>query len=248
MSESTPETLSESTPETSRGKSSVQATADQQGVTDQPDVLLDVPQLKVDEIHLEVDSLQAHVSVLAEVLTLLRLQVGVDVSLQKVSLDIKGVEAAVTLKARLDEVAAIIDRVMKTIDDHPEILADLASGLGQTLRGLGQGSAGTLAAAGQGARSAAESVGQGAGSAVQSAGGDAGQAAGEVRRDAGDGGGTGEDNGLGPAAGGTARRTSSQGQQPGGPTSPSQPSQGGADQRSAETPAPRNGQQAQGDQ
>jgi len=241
--------MSENTQDTRRGESQVQGTADQQGVTDQqPDVLLDVPLLKVDEIHLEVDSLQAHVSVLAEVLTLLRLQVGVDATLQKVSLDIKGVEAAVTLKARLDNVAAIIDRVMTTIEDHPEIVADLVSGLGNTPRRLGQVSAGALETAGEGARSAAGGAGQGAGSAVQPAGDDVGHAAGEERRDAGDVGGTGGDSGLGRVAGGTGRSTGSRGQQPGGPPSPDQASRGGTDQRSSEAPALRNGQQAQGDQ
>ena len=79
------------------GRSRPQAAAEERGTANQqPDVLLDVSQLKVDEIHLEVDNLQAHVSLLAEVLTLLRLQVGADVSLAKVSLDIKGVDATGT--------------------------------------------------------------------------------------------------------------------------------------------------------
>jgi hypothetical protein len=183
--------MSESTPDTRRGESRAQRTADQQGVTDQqPDVLLDVPLLKVDEIHLEVDSLRAHVSVLAEILTLLRLQVGVDATLQKVSLDIKGVEALAVLKARLDNVAAIIDRVMTTIDNHPEILAELAGGLGPAPGGLGQR-----------AGEALEGAGERAGPAVQSAGGEAGRAAGEAGRGAAGAGGAAGDNGLGRVAG-----------------------------------------------
>src|SRR5689334_9580619 len=98
--------MSEGAQETQRGQSRPQAAAEEQGTAgQQPDVVLDVSQLKVDEIHLEVDNLQAHVSLLAEVLTLLRLQVGADVSLAKVSLDIKGVEATAVLKVRLDNVA-----------------------------------------------------------------------------------------------------------------------------------------------
>lgn len=56
-------------------------------------MLLDVPMLKVEEMALEVEDLEAHVSLQAEVLSLLKLQVGADVSLGRVSLDIKGVEA-----------------------------------------------------------------------------------------------------------------------------------------------------------
>jgi len=107
-----------------------------------------------------------------------------------VSLDIKGVEALAVLKARLDNVAAIIDRVMTTIDNHPEILAELAGGLGPAPGGLGQR-----------AGEALEGAGERAGPAVQSAGGEAGRAAGEAGRGAAGAGGAAGDNGLGRVAG-----------------------------------------------
>ncbi len=187
--------MSESAQEEPRGGSWPQTAADEQGTTDQqPDVLLDVPQLKVDEIHLEVDNLHAHVSLLAEVLNLLRLQVGADVSLGKVSLDIKGVEASAVLKVRLSNVAAIIDRVMTTIDHNPQILADLTRGLGAAAGELGQSTVEALEEVGEGTGRAAEEVGEGAGravkdigegtgSAAQSVGGGAGHAPAELARD-----------------------------------------------------------------
>lgn len=88
----------------------------------EPDVLLDVPQLRVEEIILDVEELRAHVSVEAEVLNLLRLSVGADVQLGGVHLEIRGVEAQVLLKARLDKVAEIINRVLTTVDRNPEIV------------------------------------------------------------------------------------------------------------------------------
>jgi hypothetical protein len=92
---------------------------------DEPDVLLDVPELRVDEISLEVDNLHARVSLQAEVLQLLKLHVGVEADLDRVKLDIKGVEANALLKVRLDNVARILERVLKTIDDNPEIVGQL---------------------------------------------------------------------------------------------------------------------------
>jgi hypothetical protein len=86
------------------------------------DVLLDVSELRVDEISLEVEDLTAHVSLEANVLDLLKLHVGVDATLGGVQLTIKGVEATVLLKVRLDNVARIIDRVFDTIDNNPEII------------------------------------------------------------------------------------------------------------------------------
>ena len=57
-----------------------------------------------------------HVSLQAEVLELLKLDVGADVQLGKVDLDIKGLAAQALLKVRLDRVAAIVGRVLTTID------------------------------------------------------------------------------------------------------------------------------------
>jgi len=146
----------------------------------QPDVLLDVPVLKVEEIHLEVDNLNAQVSLQAEILNLLKLHVGADVSLGRVSLDIKGVDAVAQLKVRLDNVEAIIDRVMTTIDNNPQILTDLTRGLGEAASEVGRGAGEALEEVGEGAGSAVESVGGG----VEEAAGDLGQAGGRAVEDA----------------------------------------------------------------
>jgi hypothetical protein len=101
------------------------------GRDDEPDVLLDVSELRVDEISLEVEDLTAHVSLEASVLDLLKLHVGVDATLGGVQLTIKGVEAKVLLKVRLDNVARIIDRVFDSIDNNPEIVRVLPAQVGQ---------------------------------------------------------------------------------------------------------------------
>lgn len=150
----------------------------------QPDVLLDVPVLKVEEIHLEVDDLNARVSLQAEVLNLLKLHVGADVSLGRVSLDIKGVDAVAQLKVRLDKVESIIDRVMTTIDNNPEILADLTRGLGEAAREVGQGAGEALEEVGEGAGSAVETVGGGVEEAVGDLGRSAGRAVGDIAEEA----------------------------------------------------------------
>ena len=95
------------------------------GSSAEPDVLLDVPQLRVEEITLDVEDLHAHVSVQADVLNLLRLSIGADVQLGGVHLDIKGVEAQVLLKVRLEKIAEIINRVLSTIDRNPEIVSQV---------------------------------------------------------------------------------------------------------------------------
>lgn len=158
-----------------------------------PDVLLDVPVVKVDSIHLEVDNLDARVALKAQVLDLVKLNAGVDVHLGKLRIDIKGVEAQALLKVRLDRVAAIVDRVLTTIDRNPE----LVKSLGRTVEDVGQGAGEAVGETGE----AIDDIGQGAGGAVQDVGQGTGQAVGELGEGAGEAAG-GVAGGVGEAAGG----------------------------------------------
>jgi len=109
------------------------------GSNQDPDVLLSVPNLGIDHIGIEVDNLKAHVELHAKVLDLLELDIGADVSIEKVDIQIENVRLQAMLKVRLDRVADIIDRVMDTIDRNPEILTNLTAGLGKGLEaGLGK--------------------------------------------------------------------------------------------------------------
>jgi hypothetical protein len=125
---------------------------------DEADVLLDVPMLKVDEIEVEVDDLLARVSLRAEVLDLLKLHVGADVELGKVALKIKGVEAQALLKVRLDNVAAIIDRVLTAVENNPELLEPVARGVGAGAEQIGRGAGEGVRELGRGTGAAAEHV------------------------------------------------------------------------------------------
>jgi hypothetical protein len=148
------------------------ALADMEDPRGDPDVLLDVPVVKVDSIHLELDNLDARVALKAQVLDLVKLNAGVDAHLGKLRIDIKGVEAQALLKVRLDRVAAIVDRVLTTIDRNPE----LVKSLGRTIEDVGRGSGQALGRTGE----AVEDIGEGAGGAVQDVGSGAGQAVGEI--------------------------------------------------------------------
>ena len=125
-----------------------------------PDVLLDVPVVKVDEINFELNDLRAKVNLFAKVLDLVELSVGVDAYLGRVKLVIKGVEAQALLKVRLDNVTAIIDRVLTTIDRNPQIVEKLVESVGSAVEDVGEG-AGQLV--GEGANQAVADIGSGAG-------------------------------------------------------------------------------------
>jgi hypothetical protein len=99
------------------------------------DVLLDVSELEVDRIKLTVRDLRAHVSVVAELASLVSLQVGVDARLDEVELEIEGVRAKVLLKVRLDDVRAILKHALDTVAEHPEILTTLTRALEDLVTG-----------------------------------------------------------------------------------------------------------------
>jgi hypothetical protein len=172
--------------------------------TDEPDVIVDIPVVKVDEIHFELDDLVARISLHAEVLDLVKLSVGVHAELGKVELNIKGVEAQALLRARLDHVTAIIDRVLTTLDRNPEVLQNIAKalqpvteGAGKAVGEVGEGANKAVGQIGEGAGSAVEDVGEGAGGAVK----DVGKGAGGAVEDVGEGAG-GAVKDVGKGAGG----------------------------------------------
>jgi hypothetical protein len=103
----------------------------------QPDVLLDIPNLSVEQLTLEVDNLQAHIALDARLGNLLKLTAGADASIDKVKLDIKGVKAQATLIVRLDNVRAIIERTLQTIDKNPAIIQTLGSTVNSTVGTVG---------------------------------------------------------------------------------------------------------------
>jgi hypothetical protein len=137
------------------------------------DVYLDAPVVNIDEINFELDDLKAHLAVLAEAGHFVQLSVGAGVSLGKVELDIKGVEAQVLLEARLENVTKILERVLTTLDRNPELLSSIGEALGDVGGGahnLLTDTGDTLRSAGKGAGSAVEEIGQGAGEGVEGLG------------------------------------------------------------------------------
>src|ERR671911_798621 len=108
------------------------------------DVLLDVSELEVDRIKLTVKDLRAHISVVAELASLLNLQVGVNARLDEVELEIDGVRAKVLLKVRLDDVRAILKEALETVAEHPQILRILTRALDELVEGLLGDALGTL--------------------------------------------------------------------------------------------------------
>ena len=163
-------------------------------IPDGPDVLIDIPVVKVDVIDFELDDLRAQIAVRAEVKDMVQLSVGADVSLGKVELKIEGVEAQALLKARLDNVSAILERVALTLDRNPQLLESVGKAVeevggggkhllgeaGEAVEDVGEGAQGAVQDIGQGAGQGVGQIGQGANQALGQVGQGAGQAVGNI--------------------------------------------------------------------
>jgi len=146
---------------------------DPQEIDEAVDVYVDVPVAKVDEIKFELDDFRAHLAVLAEAGQFVQINAGAAVRLGKVELDIQGVETQAMLEARLDNVTAILARVLTTLDRNPELLKSVGEALGDVGGGahdLLTDAGDVVRSAGKGAESAVQDVGQGAGQGVEGLG------------------------------------------------------------------------------
>ncbi len=104
---------------------------------DPPDVLLDVPNLSVEQLTIEVNNLQVDLALDARLANLLHLTAGANARIDNVKIDIRGVRAQATLIVRLDNVRAIIERTLQTLDNNPQIVTQLLSTVDNTVNTVG---------------------------------------------------------------------------------------------------------------
>ena len=105
--------------------------------SDQPDVLLDIPNLSVEQLTIDVANLDVDIALDARLGNLLKLTAGANAHIDQVKIELKGVRAQATLIVRLDNVRAIIERTLQTIDNNPQILTGLLSTVNTTVGTVG---------------------------------------------------------------------------------------------------------------
>jgi hypothetical protein len=104
---------------------------------DQPDVLLDVPNLSIEQLTIEVDNLQADLSLNARLANILNLTAGAHAGIDRVHIELRGVRAQATLIVRLDNVRAIIERTLQTLDNNPQLVTQLLNTVDNAVNTVG---------------------------------------------------------------------------------------------------------------
>jgi hypothetical protein len=103
-----------------------------------PDVFLDSQVVNLNGFNFEVDDLRAKVALFTKVHDLVELSAGIDANLSNTKLTIESGEVQSLLKVRLDNVTAIVDRALTTIDRNPQIVQEIASGVGSAVEDVGR--------------------------------------------------------------------------------------------------------------
>ncbi|ROW17873.1 hypothetical protein VPNG_00869 [Cytospora leucostoma] len=116
--------ITSSTASSSKGSSTSTGTNPASSSTQPPpDVLLRVPNLSVGRIELDVDNLSAEINLAAEVASLVKINAGVQVGIEKVNLTIVDVQAELDLIVRLEpQVVSIVNRTLATLDLAPGLV------------------------------------------------------------------------------------------------------------------------------
>jgi hypothetical protein len=114
-----------------------------------PDVVLDVPNLSVEQLTVEVNNLRLNLALDARLANLLYLSAGANAQIDNVRIDLRGVRAQATLLVRLDNVRAIIERTLQTLDNNPQIVSQLLSTVDNTVGTVGNVANNTVGTVGQ---------------------------------------------------------------------------------------------------
>ncbi len=95
------------------------------------DFLLDIPLLNMQEIKMNVDNLNGRVALRADLADFIKIDIGAQVDIAKVDLDIKGIEVQAACKVKLKKVYSIFTRALESIDKNPELLQNLLKPAGE---------------------------------------------------------------------------------------------------------------------
>lgn len=85
-------------------------------------MLLHIPELHVGRIELDVNNLRADIALAAEVASLVQLNAGVQVGIDKVNITIADVDANLDLVIRLGNLVKVVNRTLSTLDLNPALI------------------------------------------------------------------------------------------------------------------------------
>ena len=140
------------------------------GDNSRADVTLDVSRLELDKLELEVEDLKAQIALQARIAELVDVNVGADVELGEVELDLQGVAAEALLEVHLDEIRQILGQALKTLEQRPELITQALNAAERAADEVGDTAESTTENVGDVAESATDEIDDVPESAIDDAG------------------------------------------------------------------------------
>lgn len=85
------------------------------------DVILEVPSIKAESVNMDAENLKFSISVKAQLSNISHIEIGTDIHVEKIKLDINSLEAEALFTAKLKKIETIFIKALESIDKNPDI-------------------------------------------------------------------------------------------------------------------------------
>ncbi len=85
------------------------------------DVILEVPSIKAESVNMDAENLKFSISVKAQLSNFSHIEIGTDIHVEKIKLDINSLEAEALFTAKLKKIETIFIKALESIDKNPDI-------------------------------------------------------------------------------------------------------------------------------
>ncbi|GAL84751.1 hypothetical protein MXAN_4926 [Sporocytophaga myxococcoides] len=98
-----------------------EATHVQADTDNNTDVILEVPSIKAESVNMDAENLKFSISVKAQLSNFSNIEIGTDIHVEKIKLDINSLEAEALFTAKLKKIETIFIKALESIDKNPDI-------------------------------------------------------------------------------------------------------------------------------
>ncbi len=93
-----------------------------QGETDnESDMTLKVPSLKAGRVNMDAENLKFSISVKAQLSNFSNIEIGTDIHIDKIKLDVDSLEAEALFTAKLKKIETIFIKALESLDKNPDL-------------------------------------------------------------------------------------------------------------------------------
>ncbi|MBO9700229.1 MAG: hypothetical protein J7604_08465 [Sporocytophaga sp.] len=85
------------------------------------DMILEVPSLKAGKVNMDAENLNFSISVKAQLSNFSNIEIGTDIHIDKIKLDVDSLEAEALFTAKLKKIETIFIKALESLDKNPDL-------------------------------------------------------------------------------------------------------------------------------